>query len=93
MSSFSDSGRHISGQELRQQVRRDLHDKLGKTKGEAVYGVLDAHLDKDNGSSSRGVSGREIDSMLDTLKENHRDNLHERDLGHVRDVLGKHLND
>lgn len=90
--SFTGSG-HISSRELREQVRRDLHDRLGRIKGESVYGVLDAHLDRDRGASSRGVTGSEIESMLDTLKDNHRDNIHEGDLDHVRDVLGKHFND
>lgn len=91
--SFGDSGHHISSQELRKQVRHDLHDKLGRVKGESVYGMLDAHLDKDRGSSGRGVNGREIDDMLGHLQENHTDNLHERDLDHIREVLGKHFND
>lgn len=91
--SFSESGHHISKHELRAQVRHDLRDRLGRTKGESVYGMLDAHLDKDRGSSGRGVNGREIDDMLDHLQSNHEDNLHERDLDHIRDVLGKHFND
>ncbi len=90
--SFSESGHHISSRELRDQVRRDLHDKLGRTKGESVYGILGAHLDKDRGFS-RSVSGREIEGMLDTLKENHRDNLEGRDLVHIEEILKKHFND
>lgn len=91
--SFSGSSHRISSQELKKQVRHDLHDKLGRTKGESVYGILDAHLDRDYGSRSQGVTGREIDDMLDNLKENHQDNLHDRDIEHIRGVLGQHLND
>lgn len=58
-----------------------------------MYGILDAHLDKDYGSRSQGVTGREIDDMISSLRENHQDNLHDRDVDHIREVLGKHLND
>ncbi len=85
--SFSESNNHISSRELREQVRHDLHDKLGRTKGESVYGMLDAHLDKAK------VDGPEIDTMLHHLEGNHQDNLHAQDIEHIRTVLGKHFND
>ena len=91
--SFSGSSRHISPRELREQVRHDLHDRLGQTKGESVYEILDAHLDRDHNSSAHGVSGREIDGMLRALEDNHQDRLHEQDIAHIRDVLGKHFHD
>lgn len=91
--SFAKSSHHISRNELREQVRHDLHDRLGTSKGESVYNVLDAHLDRDRGSGSQGVSGRELDDMVTSLQHNHEDNLHERDIEHIREVLGKHLND
>ncbi len=91
--SFSDSSHHISSRELREEVRRDLHARLGKPKGESVYAILDAHLDRDHHSSAHGVSGREIDGMLKALEENHQDRLHSDDIDRIRDVLGRHFND
>ena len=91
-SSFSGSS-HISSRELKEQVRYDLHDRLGKTKGEAIYNTLHGHLDKDGGFGSKSISGREIDETLHALKENHQDNLHADDLNHVREILDKHFND
>ncbi len=92
-SSFSDSGHHISSRELKEQVRHDLHDKLGRTKGEEIYNALHPQLDTDGGFGSRNISGPEIEETLHALKENHQDNLHESDLNHVREILSKHFND
>ncbi len=55
--------------------------------------MLDAHLDSDHSSRSARVDGREVDTMLDHLQNNHQDNLHEQDINHIREVLGKHFND
>lgn len=93
-SSFGDSRvKNLSPYELRKQVRGDLHDKLGRNKGEEVFNILTAHLDKDRMFEAKGVSGREIDSTLKMLRENHQDNLHDSEIGHVEDVLRKHFND
>jgi hypothetical protein len=86
--------RHISPLEARKQVRFDLHDKLGRTKGEEVYNVLEAHMDKDGGFfDTHGVSGKEVDEMIGNLRENHRDNLHDHEVAHVEEILRKHFND
>lgn len=92
--SFSGS-RHISALELSQQVRRDLHDRLGRIQGESVYGMMASHLDRDIGAGSHGhnVSGSEIESTLKYLENNHRDNLSDEDVRHVRDILYKHYSD
>ncbi|MBP7060472.1 MAG: hypothetical protein KBA91_00655 [Candidatus Moranbacteria bacterium] len=82
---------HLSARELHGEVRRDLHARLGEHKGEQIFEMLSGHLDKDHGST--GVSGHEIESTLTMLQENHSDNLHSRDIEHVREVLGKHFND
>lgn len=89
------SSRRISPLELRKQVRYDLHDKLGRSKGEAVYNTLLAHASDREYSlgSSRGVSGREIKDMLHTLKNNHQDNLRDHEVEHVEAVLRKHFDD
>ena len=92
--SGSHSGsQHISSHEAREQVRRDLHDKLGLTKGEQVFNIIGEDLDRDGGFGSRGISGREVDDMVQRLNKNHQDNLHTRDIDHIKEVLGKHLND
>lgn len=79
--------------EVKKQVRRDLGDRLGHHKGEQFFNVLEAHLDKDGGSGGRGVSGREVDTMLNELRENHRDSIHSDDIARAKEILEKHLAD
>lgn len=88
--SFSHSG-HLSSREVVKEVRRDLHDRLGEHKGEQVFEILNAHLDRDNGRT--GVSGQEVEGMLSMLERDHHDNLHSNDIAHIKEVLGKHFND
>ena len=91
---FGDRHKRISPYELKKQVRYDLHDKLGRSKGDAIFNTLMAHTDKDGGfGSTTGVSGREIEGMLHNLKENHQDNLRDNDIKHIEEVLGKHFRD
>ena len=92
--SLADSDRHISPREASRQVRYDLHDRLGRIKGEEVYNTLQAHMDRDGGFfDTHGVSGKEIDQMMSTLRENHQDNLHDSEVAHVEEILRKHFND
>lgn len=82
---------HLSVHEVKKEVRRDLHDRLGEHKGEQVFEILSGHLDRENGRT--GVSGREVDGMLTMLERDHHDNLHSNDIAHIKEVLGKHFND
>lgn len=41
--------------EAKREVRADLHDKLGKVRGEEVYNTMAGYLDKD-GFGSSGMS-------------------------------------
>lgn len=84
---------HLSIHDVKKQVRGDLHEKLGKMKGEEIYNMLSEDFDKDGALGTTGISGREVNDMLHKLQENHQDNIHDDDLNHIKDVLHKHFND
>ncbi len=73
-------------------MRADLHDKLGRTKGEEAYNMMAGYLDKD-GFGSSGMSGSEVRDLVHKLESNHMDKFHSHDIDHVRTVLEKHFND
>jgi hypothetical protein len=88
----SSTSRRLSPMEAKREVRADLHDKLGKVRGEEVYNTMAGYLDKD-GFGSSGMSGSEVRDLVHKLEKNHLDNLHSDDIRHVEAILGKHFND
>lgn len=89
VSSSHDSG-SISRREFK-NARHELVDTFGRTKGERISQILQSNMDRDLGSSFRGISAREADEVIKHLHDNPYDGVDRRDVEKLRGILDKHL--
>lgn len=82
---------NISGKEFKDSVHHELISGFGRTRGSRISQVLESHLDKDPGSSFRGISAREADEALKRMEKNSYDGIDRHDIEKLRGILDKHL--